>query len=58
MKLASAISGQRTFDVRLANKGFGLRHIHELQGNETLTATKRLIHADPLRLGGIVARVI
>lgn len=44
--------------VRLANKGFELRHINELLGHETLTATKRLIDADLVRLGAIVARVI
>ena len=55
---ASAMSGRRTFAVRLANNGFDLRHINELLGHETLTATKRLIDADPVRLGAIVARVI
>lgn len=55
---ASAMSGRRTFAVRLANNGFDLRHINELLGHETLTATKRLIDADPVRVGAIVARVI
>jgi site-specific recombinase XerD len=55
---ASAMSGRRTFAVRLANKGFDLRQINELLGHETLTATKRLIDADPVRLGAIVAGVI
>jgi site-specific recombinase XerD len=55
---ASAMSGRRTFAVRLANKGYDLRHINELLGHETLTATKRLIDADPVRLGAIVAGVI
>ena len=55
---ASAMSGRRTFAVRLANNGFDLRHINELLGHETLTATKRLIDADPVRLGAIVAKVI
>jgi len=55
---ASAMSGRRTFAVRLANKGFDLRHINELLSHETLTATKRLIDADPVRLGAIVAGVI
>jgi len=54
----SAMSGRRTFAVRLANNGFDLRHINELLGHETLTATKRLIDADPVRLCAIVARVI
>lgn len=55
---ASAMSGRRTFAVRLANCGFDLRHINELLGHETLTATKRLIDANPVRLSAIVARVI
>ncbi|WP_186156490.1 tyrosine-type recombinase/integrase [Burkholderia gladioli] len=55
---ASAMSGRRTFAVRLHRLGFDLRHINELLGHETLTATKRLIDADPVRLGAIVARVI
>lgn len=55
---ASAMSGRRTFAVRLANNGFDLRHINELLGHETLTATKRLIDADPVSLRALVARVI
>jgi len=55
---ASAMSGRRTFAVRLANNGYDLRHINELLGHETLTATKRLIDANPVRLGAIVAKVI
>lgn len=55
---ASAMSGRRTFAVRLASNGFDLRHINELLGHETLTATKRLIDADPVSLRALVARVI
>ncbi|WP_186251056.1 site-specific integrase [Burkholderia gladioli] len=55
---ASAMSGRRTFAVRLHRLGFDLRHINKLLGHETLTATKRLIDADPVRLGAIVAGVI
>lgn len=55
---ASAMSGRRTFAVRLSQKGYDLRHINELLGHETLTATKRLIDADPVRLGALVAGVI
>lgn len=55
---ASAMSGRRTFAVRLHRKGYDLRHINELLGHETLTATKRLIDADPVRLGALVAGVI
>jgi site-specific recombinase XerD len=38
---ASAMSGRRTFAVRLANNGYDLCHINELLGYETLTATKQ-----------------
>ncbi len=55
---ASAMSGRRTFAVRLHRLGFDLRHINELLGHETLKATKRLIDADPVRLRAIVAGVI
>jgi site-specific recombinase XerD len=55
---AGAMSGRRTFAVRLANNRYDLRHINELPGHETLTATKRLIDANPVRLGAIVAKVI
>lgn len=55
---ASAASGRRTFAVRLHQKGYDLRHINELLVHETLTATKNLIDADPVRLGAIVAGVI
>lgn len=55
---ASAMSGRRTFAVRLHRYGYDLRHINELLGHETLTAAKRLIDADPVRLGAIVAGVI
>ena len=41
------MSGRRTFAVRLHRIGFDLWHINELTGHETLTATKRLIDADP-----------
>lgn len=52
------MSGRRTFAVRLSQKGYDIRHINELLGHETLTATKRLIDADPVRLGALVAGVI
>jgi site-specific recombinase XerD len=55
---ASATSGRRTFAVRRTKNGYSLRLINELLGHETLTATKRLIDANPVRLDGIVARVI
>lgn len=54
---AGASAGRRTFAVNLHRKGFDLRHIHELLGHETLTATRNLINADPVRLGAIAAGV-
>ncbi len=54
---ASAMSGRRTFAVRLNNRGFDLKHIKELLGHGTLKATKNLIDADPVRLGAIAAGV-
>ena len=55
---ARAMSGRRTFAVRLANNGYDLRYINEMLGHETLTETKRLINANPVRLGAIVAKII
>lgn len=54
----SALAGRRTFAVRLYRKGYDLRHIAELLGHKTLTATKRLVDADPIKLSDIVAGVI
>lgn len=54
---ASVMSGRRTFAVRLADHSYDLRHINELLGHEMLTATKRLIDSNPMRLRAIVARV-
>lgn len=51
----SAADARRTFAVRLHRFGYDLRHINELLGHETLSATKKLIDADPVRLGAIVA---
>ncbi|MDR6495614.1 site-specific recombinase XerD [Paraburkholderia terricola] len=53
-----ALAGRRTFAVRLHRKGFDLRHISELLGHSTLTATKRLIDSDPVKLGELVASII
>lgn len=54
----SALSARRTFGVRLHRKGYDLRHIQTLLGLQSLTATKRLVDADPVRLGSIVSRVV
>lgn len=54
---ASAMSGRRTFAVRLARNQIDLKHIKVLLGMKTLRATKSLIDADPVRLGAIAAGV-
>lgn len=54
----SALSARRTFGVRLHRKGYDLRHIQVLLGVQSLTAVKRMVEADPVRLGAIVARII
>jgi site-specific recombinase XerD len=56
---ASAMSGRRTFAVRLAtgDRPVDLKHIKVLLGMKTLRATKALIDADPVRLGEIAAGV-
>lgn len=54
---ASAMSGRRTFAVRLARNQIDLKHIKVLLGMKTLRATKNLIDADPVRLGAIAASI-
>lgn len=54
----SALSARRTFGVRLHRKGYDLRHIQALLGAQSLTAVKRMVDADPVRLGSIVSRVV
>lgn len=54
----SALSARRTFGVRLHRKGFDLRHIQVALGVQSLLAVKRMVEADPVRLGAIVARAI
>lgn len=54
----SALSARRTFAVRLHRKAFDPRHIQVLLGVQSLTAVKRMVEADPVRLGAIVSRVV
>jgi integrase len=54
----SALAARRTFSVRLYRKGFDIRHIQVLLGVQSLLAVKRMVEADPVRLGAIVARAI
>lgn len=58
IEAGSALSARRTFAIRLARKGYDLRHIQTVLGVQSLTAVKRMVQADPVRLGSIVARVI
>lgn len=52
----SALSARRTFGVRLHRNGYDLRHIRVLLGVQSMTAVKKMVEADPVRLGAIVAR--
>jgi site-specific recombinase XerD len=58
IEAAGATAARRTFAVRLHRKGYDLRHIREVLGLATLSATKNLVEGDPVDLGRIVARVI
>lgn len=58
IEAGSALSARRTFGVRLHRKGYDPRHIQVLLGVQSLTAVKRMVEADPVRLGAIVARAI
>lgn len=58
IEAGSALSARRTFAVRLHRKAFDLRHIQVLLGVQSLTAVKRMVEADPVRLGAIVSRIV
>lgn len=53
-----AMAARRTFAVRLNRKGYDVRHIAELLGHSTISATKRLIDEDPVKLADLVAGVV
>jgi len=55
---AGATSARRTFAVRLKRSGYDLRHIREVLGLASLSATKHLVGGDPVDLGRIVSKVI
>jgi site-specific recombinase XerD len=55
---AGATAARRTFAVKLHRKGYDLRHIREVLGLATLSATKTLVAGDAVDLGRIVARVL
>jgi site-specific recombinase XerD len=56
--LDGATASRRTFAVRLHRRGYDLRHIREVLGLASLSATKHLVEGDPVDLGRIVAKVI
>lgn len=58
IEAAGSTASRRTFAVRLHRKGYDLRHIREVLGLATLSATKHLVEGDPVDLGRIVARVL
>ena len=53
-----ALAARRTFAVNLHRKLYDVRHIAELLGHSTISATKRLIDDDPVRLADLVAGVV
>lgn len=53
-----ALAARRTFAVRLHRSGYDVRHIAELLGHSTISATKRLIDEDPVKLADLVAGVV
>jgi site-specific recombinase XerD len=54
----SASAARRTLAVNLRRNGVDLDTIRRLLGLSTLSAVKRIVDSDPVRLGAIVARVI
>lgn len=58
VEAGSSLAARRTFAVRLHRKGFDLRHIQVLLGVQSLVAVKRMVEADPVRLGAIVSRIV
>ena len=54
----TAQAARRTLAVKLRRKGIDLRHISEILGIQSLTATKRLAETDPVRLGELIRTII
>ncbi len=54
----SASAARRTFAVQLRRNGTDLDTIRRLLGLSSLSAVKRIVDSDPLRLGAILARII
>lgn len=57
IEAGSALSARRTMAIRLHRKLYDIRHIQTILGVQSLTAVKRMVEADPVRLGAIVSRV-
>lgn len=55
---ATTESGRRTVAVKMHRKGVGVRTINEVLGQVSLTATKRLVEGDPVRLGNLLRDII
>ncbi|MFJ2991233.1 tyrosine-type recombinase/integrase [Pandoraea sp. NPDC087047] len=54
----NASAARRTFAVRLHRQGRSLKLIQELIGVSSLTAVKKMVESDPVRLATIVSGVI
>ncbi len=55
---ATTESGRRTMAVKMHRKGVGIRTINEVLGQVSMTATKRLVEGDPVRLGNLLREII
>ena len=53
-----ALAARRTFAVRLAQRGYDLKHISVLLGNKSISTTKRLIDSDPVSLSDLAAKAL
>ena len=54
----SAQSARRTFATKLHRKGYDYRHLAEILGVQSVTTVKRLVEADPVDLGDLVAGAV
>lgn len=54
----SAQSARRTFATKLRRKGYDYRHLAEILGVQSVTTVKRLVEADPVDLGDLVAGAV
>ncbi|TYK74143.1 site-specific integrase [Comamonas sp. Z1] len=54
----SAQSARRTFATKLRRLGYDYRHLAEILGVKSVTTVKRLVEADPVDLGEIVAGAV